>query len=709
MTAAVRHDQKQKLATPPRAERHPVTTTHHGQSLTDNYAWLRAANWQEVMRDPTQLGDDIRHYLESENTYTNEKLKVTTALQETLFKEMKARVKPDDSTVPEPDGNYAYFSRFVKGKQYPQLCRRPRDGDEVTVLIDGNKEADQKKFWQLGATDHSPDHQRIAYAFDDKGSELYTICVRDIKTDKDLEDQIPDTRADMVWANNSDVLYYVRLDENHRPLRVFRHKLGTSVDEDVLIYEEKDPGFYVGLSKTQSNGFVVITTHDHQTSEIRLLDANDLNAEPVLVAKRRPGHEYAVEHHDDNLLITTNSAQSEDFRLVEAPLSDPSPNNWTERVPHKPGRLILDVIVYANHIVRLERENGLPRITITNLTNGEEHDIAFEEEAYALGVSPGYEFDTTTLRFTYSSMTTPAEVYDYDLNTRERTLRKRQQVPSGHTPEDYVTRRIEAPAPDGERIPISLLYHKNTALDGSAPVLLYGYGAYGISIPASFSTGRLSLVDRGFIYAIAHVRGGKEKGYRWYKSGKRDKKTNTFTDFIAAADHLIKEGLSSKGKIVANGGSAGGMLMGALANMAPDRFLGIIADVPFVDVLNTMLDASLPLTPPEWLEWGNPIENADEFAQIHAYSPYENVSTQNHPHILANAGLTDPRVTYWEPAKWVARLRHHNTSDNLILLHTNMGAGHAGASGRFEQMREVARNYAFALMISGQNEIPTSA
>jgi oligopeptidase B len=371
-------------------------------------------------------------------------------------------------------------------------------------------------------------------------------------------------------------------------------------------------------------------------------------------------------------------------------------------VPHKPGRLILETVVFKDHMARLEREDSLPRIVITRLADGAEHAIAFDEEAYSLGMAAGYEFDTTTLRFTYSSMTTPAEVYDYDMETRARVLRKRQEVPSGHDPAGYVTRRLYAPAPDGETVPVSILYRKGTPLDGSAPLFLYGYGAYGISIPASFSTTRFSLVDRGVIFAIAHIRGGKDKGYRWYTDGKLEKKLNTFTDFIAAGEHLVREGFTTRGRIIANGGSAGGMLMGVVANMAPDLFLGIIADVPFVDVLNTMLDKDLPLTPPEWPEWGNPIESAKDFETIRSYSPYENVAAKPYPHIFAYGGLTDPRVTYWEPAKWVARLRERNTSDNLVLLKVNMEAGHGGASGRYEALKELAVDYAFALLIAGK-------
>ena len=688
---------------PPRAERRPVTSTHHGVTLVDEYAWLRADNWQEVMRDPSLLAADIRAYLESENAYTEAMLADTGALQGQLFAEMKARLKEDDSTVPSPDGPYDYFASYVTGGQYPRLCRRPRGGGPEAVILDGNHEAEGKPYWDLGSSAHSPDHRILAYATDDKGSELYTIRFRDLQTGADLPDVLPDTRGSFAWANDSRTLLYVRLDANHRPLRVYRHTLGTPAETDALVYSEADTGYYVSVGKTQSERFILVDAHDHQTSEIRLVDADRPDAGPVLVAAREHGHEYAIEHHGERLVITTNSGAAEDFRICEAPLATPGMAHWREIVPHRPGRLIIDTVVFARHMARLEREDGLPRIVVTRVADGEEHAIAFPEEAYALGMASGYEFDTDTLRFTYSSMTTPAEVYDYDMETRTRTLRKRQEVPSGHDPAQYVTRRLHAPAPDGELVPVSILYRRDTPLDGSAPVLLYGYGSYGISIPASFSTTRLSLVDRGFIYAIAHIRGGKDKGYRWYTQGKLKSKLNTFTDFIAAGEHLVAQGLTRRGRIVANGGSAGGMLMGVVANMAPDLFLGIIADVPFVDVLNTMLDKDLPLTPPEWPEWGNPILDAEQFAIIHSYSPYENVERKAYPHIFAYGGLTDPRVTYWEPAKWIARLRERNTGDNLVLLRTNMEAGHGGASGRFEQLKEIALDFAFALKIAGKD------
>lgn len=687
---------------PPRAQRRPVSTTHHGTVLGDDFGWLRAENWQEVMRDPSLLDPAIRAHLDAENAYTEAQLADTRELQETLFQEMKARIKEDDSTVPAPDGPYEYYASYVTGGQYPRLVRRPRGGGEETIILDGNREAEGAAYWSLGDVAHSHDHRLLAYAVDDKGSELYTIRIRDLATGQNLTDAIPDTRGGIVWARDGRTLFYVRLDAHHRPLQVFRHVVGTPVESDVLVYDEKDTGFYVGVGQTQSGRFLQVNAHDHQTSEIYLIDAEQPELPMRLVSPRRHGHEYSVEHNGDLLYITTNSGGAEDFRICTAPVEAPGEDNWTELVAHKPGRLILDTVLLARHMIRLEREDCLPRIVVRTLATGAERTIAFDEEAYSLGMAHGYEFDTTTIRFTYSSMTTPSEVYDYDVATDVRVLRKRQEIPSGHDASAYVTKRLFAPAKDGALVPISLLYRKGTPLDGTAPLLLYGYGAYGISIPASFSTNRLSLVDRGFIYAIAHIRGGKEKGYHWYTDGKLKKKVNTFTDFIAAGEHLVSIGVTRKGRIVANGGSAGGMLMGVVANMAPDLFLGIIADVPFVDVLNTMLDETLPLTPPEWPEWGDPIRSAEDFATIHAYSPYENVAEKAYPHIFAYGGLTDPRVTYWEPAKWVARLRERNRGGNLILLKTNMEAGHGGASGRFEALREIALDYAFALKIAAK-------
>jgi len=684
---------------PPRALRRPLTSRHHGIERIDNYAGLRAENWQAVMRDPALLGSEIRSYLEVENAYSKAAMADTEALQARLFAEMKGRIKEDDAGVPSPHGPFAYYSRFVVGGQHPLFCRMPRQGGEEQILLDGNALAKPHAYFRIAGVSHSPDHSLIAYAVDIKGSEFYTVNVIEAATGMLLDSRIADASGSLEWAADSRSLLYVWLDDEHRPRRVLLHAVGSQA-KDTLIHEQDDPRYFVGLDSTQDRRFLLLTVHDHETAEISLIDAADPAGAPRLIAPREAEHDYSVDHHDGRLVILTNSNGAEDYRIVETPVATPGREHWREIEPHKPGRLILDVAAYKNFLVRLEREEGLPRIVVRRFADGDEHVIAFDEEAYALGISPGYEYDTPVVRFTYSSMTTPAQVFDYDMSTRRRLLRKTQEIPSGHDASLYVTRRLMAPAKDGETVPVSLLYRKDTPLDGSAPLLLYGYGAYGMVMPAGFSTNALSLVDRGFVYAIAHVRGGKDKGYRWYKDGKREKKLNSFTDFIAAGEFIVEQGLTSRGRIVAHGGSAGGMLMGAVANMAPDLFLGIIADVPFVDVLTTMLDVSLPLTPPEWPEWGNPLESEADYRTIAAYSPYDNVSAQTYPHILALAGLTDPRVTYWEPAKWIAKLRELGTGEPLILFRTNMEAGHAGASGRFERLKEVALAYAFALKIA---------
>ncbi len=685
---------------PPRAEKRPVKSVHHGIERIDDYAWLRADNWQEVMKNPAALPGDIRAYIEAENAYQEAMMAATEGLQEELFAEMKGRIKPDDSSVPDPDGPYAYAVRYEKGAQHPRIVRLPREGGPEEVLLDADAEARAHDFFRLGAAEHSPGHDKLAWSADLRGSEYYDLHIRDLASGRDEKTVIHDTSGAVVWAADGRHLFYVRMDENHRPSKVFRHALGSDPQDDVLVYEEADAGFFVSIGQTHSRRFIVIDAHDHETSEVRLIPSDDPAATPILVAERETGVEYEVEEAFGTLYIRTNADGAEDFKIVMTAVETPGREHWRDMIGHRQGRLILSHVLHAGHMARLERENGLPSIVITDLRSGREHDISFAEEAYSLGLQPGYEFDTSTLRFTYSSMTTPARTYDYDMVSRERTLRKEQEVPSGHDPADYVTRRIEAPAHDGEKIPVTLLWHKDTPLDGSAPLWLYGYGAYGITMPASFSTARLSLVDRGMIYAIAHVRGGKEKGYRWYRLGRREHKINTFRDFISVAAHLAAEGYTQEGRIIAQGGSAGGMLMGAVANMEPELFAAIIAEVPFVDVLNTMLDASLPLTPPEWPEWGNPIKSKADYLNIASYSPYDNVRERHYPAILAIAGLTDPRVTYWEPAKWVARLRELKQDTNPLLLKTHMGAGHAGMPGRFEHLRDVALSYAFGLKMA---------
>ena len=687
---------------PPRAEQRPRIETFHGYEKRDDYHWLKADNWQEVMHDPSLLPQEIRDFLEGENAYHEAVMADTASLQEKLFAEMKGRMKEDDSSVPAPDGPFDYFTSFVKGGQHPRYLRKPRgaEGPEE-VLLDGNELGKGRAYFRFGGIAMSPDHKLAAWSFDGNGSEFYELRVRDTASGADAADVLQNTAGGATWAADGKSYFYTHQDENHRPLKTFRHVLGTGQADDVLIYEEKDTGMFTGVGKTNSEKYILVDIHDHDTSEIWVIDAEAPAVAPKLVAQRVKGIEYDVEHWNDRFIIKTNINGAEDYKIVTCPVDRPSPDNWIDLVPHRPGIFLVGYFVLKNWLVRMERENALPRIIVRDMNSGEEHAIAFDEEAYSLGFGEMREYDTDILRFTYSSMTTPAQVFDYNMRDRTRVLRKMQEVPSGHDPKNYVTRRVLARAHDGEMIPVTLLYAASTPLDGSAPLWLYGYGSYGISIPAGFNTNILSLVDRGFIYAIAHIRGGQEKGRNWYKSGKLEHKTNTFQDFISCAEHLIAAGYARKGNIIAQGGSAGGMLMGAVANMAPDLFRGIVAEVPFVDVLSTMLDDTLPLTPPEWPEWGNPLADKKAYETIASYSPYDRVEAKAYPNILAVGGLTDPRVTYWEPAKWVARLRELKTDDNLLLLKTNMGAGHGGASGRFDRLKEVAFVYAFGMKVAG--------
>ncbi|MBN9512901.1 MAG: S9 family peptidase [Alphaproteobacteria bacterium] len=689
------------MTKPPIAPRRPSPRTLHGITVEDDYAWLKDEKWQEVLRDPSLLAPDIRTYLEAENQYTESLLAPTQDLQKVLVAEMRGRIKEDDSGVPTPDGPFAYLWKFREGGQHEQIGRTARNGGEMQTILDGDALAKASDYFKFGGTRHSPDHRLVAWSADLRGSEFFTLRVRQWDTGEDLPDTLEQTGGRIVWGRDSSFFYYVQVDDNHRPLKVFRHRLGTPQTDDVLVYEEKDVGWFTHIEESPSGRFCVIAGGDHDTTEQHLIDLSTPDATPRLIAPREKGVRYSVADRGEELFILTNEGGAIDFRIATAPLAMPGRANWQELIPHRAGVYILGMELFAGHLVRLERSNALPSIVIRELDRGGEHVIAFDEAAYSLDMAGGFEFDTTTLRFVYSSMTTPAEVYDYDMASRERTLRKRQQIPSGHDPADYATTRILARSHDGAEVPVSILHRRDFKKDGSAPLLLYGYGSYGMAMPASFSANRLSLVDRGFVYAIAHIRGGSDKGWSWYLDGKREKKTNTFDDFAAAGRALIAGGYTSAKRIVGHGGSAGGMLMGAVANRAGELFAGIVAEVPFVDVLNTMLDDKLPLTPPEWPEWGNPITDEAAFRYILSYSPYDNVAARDYPAILAMAGLTDPRVTYWEPAKWIARLRATMTGGGPVLLRTNMGAGHGGSSGRFNRLDEVAIAYAFALRTVG--------
>jgi len=684
--------------TPPIAPKHPKTIEQLGRVRTDDYAWMKDDNWQAVLRDPAAIRADVKAHLQAENAYAKAMLASTEPLQAALFAEMKGRIKEDDSSVPTPDGPWDYYVRYEIGAQHPVHARRPRGAAEgEVVLLDEDAEAKGKAYYQVGAASHSPDHALYAFAVDEQGSEVHRILIKDLATGEILPEPVESSTGDFAWSPDSAWLFWILRDDNGRPAKVFRRPARGGAKDDVLVHDEPDDGFFLSIGTTSSDAYIVIGSGDHETSEVRLIPAADPTAEPTVVEPRTPGLRYDLEHWDGRFLIRTNADGALDFKVVSAPEADPGRANWTDWAPHQPGRYVVGTTAFKDWFVRLVRENAANSILLTERGTGAEHQIAFHEEAFALGLSGGFEFDTPTLRFVYESPTTPKQWFDYDMATRARVLRKTQEIPSGHDPAGYVTRRLFARAADGAEVPITVLMRADAVLDGSAPLLLYGYGAYGLPMEPHFSIRNLSLVDRGWIWATAHVRGGSEKGWGWFLDGRGAKKPNTFTDFIACAEHLTAAGYGRAGRIVAYGGSAGGMLMGAVANLRPDLWAGIIGAVPFVDVLNTMSDVTLPLTPPEWPEWGNPLEDPAAYDAIAAYSPYDNIAAKPYPAVLATGGLSDPRVTYWEPAKWVAKLREFTTGEAPILLKINMDAGHGGASGRFEFLKEIALDYAFAI------------
>lgn len=680
----------------PSVEKRPVEFTQHGITRTDNYAWLRDEDWQQVLRDPSTLDDDIRAALDGENAYYGAVTDDLETLRDTLVSEMRGRIKEDDADAPLRDGDWLYSRRFREGGQYPIFVRSPRNGGDEQIIIDGDAEGAGATFFEIGSVAHSPDHRFAAYCIDRVGSEYFEIKVRDIATGEELTDIVVSAdESGAAWSADSAGFFYVERDDNQRPVRVKYHRLGEDTASDALIYEETDPGFFVGIGKSQSGEYVFAASVSQTTTEYRAISANDPLAAPVLISARENGVEYDVEHHGEHFYIRTNADGAVDFKVVKAPVAAPGRDNWVDWVPHEAGRYIARILPYKDYIVRYERSDALPRIVISTY-GGETHEISFDEAAYSIGLISGFEFDTDTIRFSYESPSTPGQVFDYNVNNRERTLLKTQEVPSGHDASLYVVERINAEAADGAVVPVIVLRLKSTPVDGTAPVLLYGYGSYGATISDDFSTTILSIVDRGVIYAQAHIRGGAAKGRQWYLDGKLDKKMNTFTDFVTSAEALIARDYTSEKNIVIYGGSAGGLLVGAAVNLRPDLFAGVIAAVPFVDVITTISDADLPLTPPEWEEWGNPITSAEEYGWIAEYSPYDNIANADYPPIMATAGLTDYRVTYWEPAKWIARLRD-DARGGPFVLRINMGAGHGGSAARFERLEERAHLYAFAL------------
>ncbi len=687
---------------PPNPTKTPVESKQLGRKRVDDYHWMKDENWQAVMKDPSRLSPHIREHLEAENAYTQATMAELDDLQVQLFEELKARIDPVDQQVPMADGPYAYFHRYRDGDQHGYYARTPIDKNRENIgpdeiLLDADKLAGPDKgYFDLGAVAHSPDHKSLAYALDQAGSEYYEIF-HGPAGEPAVSTGIKQSTGSLVWAADSSTLFWVEHDDNHRPSKVFAKDLSDKTAEPSLIYEESDPGFFVSIGKSETGEFVFINTHNHTTSEIWVINAHQPFSPPECFAPRVDGLEYSLTEHGDYFYVLTNANGATDFQIQRSAKQGPYQTDWDNWVGHTPGTLILDLESYENFLVRLVRENALPRIIITDMRDGSETDIDFDEDAFSLGLSGSLEYHTPWLRFVYASPTTPSQTYDLNMETGERILRKSQKIPSGHNPENYKTERLHLPARDGAEIPVTLLYKQGTPIDGSTPLLLYGYGSYGLTESARFRSTVLSLVDRGFIYAVAHIRGGMAKGYQWYLDGKLEKKTNTFNDFVDVGRALADQNYTSRGRIVGMGGSAGGLLVGAALNQDPDLFGGIIAAVPFVDVLNTMSDDTLPLTPPEWPEWGNPLVDPEAYDRIAGYSPYDNVKDHDFPPVLITGGLTDPRVTYWEPAKWAAKLRDHQTGDAPILLKINMEAGHQGESGRYDSLKEVALEYAFAL------------
>lgn len=675
---------------PPMAEKKPKITKIHGETLVDDYFWLREKTNPQVME-----------HLKAEDAYAEAFMKPTEPLQAKLYKEMLSHIKQTDANVPYRQDGYYYYSRTEEGKQYPIYCRKKGSlTAKEEIILDQNELAKGQKFMSVGVLSPSDDGNLLAYSTDNTGYRQYTLQIKNLRTGELYPERIE--RVDnMAWATDNKSIFYVTEDAvTKRSDKFFRHVLGS--DKTDLVYEEKDELFDIFTARSRDKAVIVLQAASKTSTEVRWLPANDPNAELKVVATREPDHEYDLDHHGDLFYIRTNKG-AKNFRIVTAPVSDPSEKNWKEFVAHRPAVKVEDISMFAGHAVLSEWENGLEQIEIIDLKNKKQHRIAFPEPVYATGITNNREFNTTTLRYNYQSMVTPGSVFDYDMNTREATLKKQNEIPGGFDRANYKSERLFATASDGTKVPMSMVYRRGTKLDGSAPLLLYGYGSYGISIPPTFSSTRLSLLDRGVIFVIAHIRGGGELGEEWREQGRMMKKITTFTDFIACGDHLVKEKYTSKDRLVIQGGSAGGLLVGAVSNMRPDLFKAVIAQVPFVDVINTMLDSSLPLTTSEFIEWGNPTEKA-AYDYMKSYSPYDNVRKMDYPTMLVKVSYNDSQVPYWEGAKFVAKIRAMKTDHNPLLLKVNFGAGHGGSSGRYDALKETAFDYAFMLTQMGVAE-----
>lgn len=670
---------------PPIAQKHPHVHFLHGDERIDHYFWLRDRSSPAVIA-----------YLEAENTYTQAKMQHTEALQTTLYKEMLSRIQETDLSVPYHKGDYYYYSRTEEGKAYPIHCRKQGSLEAPEeVLLDQNLLAEGHDYFELGVLVVSPDQKLLAYSIDTNGSELYTLYFLDLATRELYPESIPETEYSLAWANDSQTVFYTQLDAAHRPFKLFRHQLNTPVTEDILVHHEPDDAYNLSVEKTRSNAFILMNIGSKVTSEVHFLDANCPTGSFQVIEPRSHRIEYFVEHHGDFFYIVTNE-NAINFKLMRTPTAAPAKENWQTLIPHREDVLISYASAFAEHLVIYEREAGLSKIRIRKLSTEAEHYITFPEPAYEVYEGANAEFNTNILRFNYTSLITPDSVFDYNMDTQQRELKKETPVLGGYDRTQYISERLHAIAPDGIAVPLSIVYKKDIERNGRNPLLIRGYGSYGMNEFDAFSSNRLSLLDRGVVVAIAHIRGGAEMGRKWYEDGKFLQKKNTFTDFIACAEHLIQKQWTSPDYLAILGGSAGGLLMGAVVNMRPDLFKAVVAQVPFVDVVTTMLDASLPLTATEWEEWGNPSDKT-YYHYMKSYSPYDNVEAKDYPAMLITAGLNDPRVAYWEPAKWTAKLRDLKTDNNILLLKTNMGAGHSGASGRYEQLKETAFDYAFLL------------
>ncbi len=672
---------------PPIADKIPHQLARHGDLRIDDYYWMRDKT------NPATI-----QYLEAENAYTAAVMESSAALQTTIYDEILGRIKQTDLTVPAKDGDYFYYTRTVEGQQYPIFCRTKGSvAAPEEILLDCNALADGLEYFALGGFDVSDDHNLLLYSIDGDGSERYTVHVKNLSTGELLPDTIPQTSSGLNWAADNRTFFYTTFDETKRPEKVRRHVLGTSPASDTVVFHEPDSQFAFDVHRTRSRRYLIITTENSgRTSEVHYLDAHHPDQPFQVIEPRVPGVEYNADHHNDRFLIRTNADGATNFKLVAAPLAAPGARNWQTLIPEHPAVTLDGVDPFAEFLVLHTREDGLPHLRVIREATGESYNIEFPEPAYNVHLDANREYHTTKLRFQYTSLITPTSVFDFDLATRARELKKQVEVLGGYDPTQYISQRIYATAPDGKRVPISLVHKKTLARDGNSPLLLNAYGAYGLNSDPGFSHAALSLLDRGFVYAIAHIRGGSEYGRPWFDDGRMLHKKNSFTDFIACAEHLCAERFTSPSKLAAIGGSAGGLLMGAIANMRPDLFHTIVARVPFVDVVTTMLDPTIPLTTGEYDQWGNP-EERHYYEYMKSYSPYDNVKSQAYPNILITTGLNDPRVAFWEPAKWTAKLRALKTDHNLLLLKTDMGAGHGGASGRYERIKETALIYAFIL------------